>query len=102
VRQAHDAQAVSIETADGTELLTLTEVIDGQPYLTRLYCHDGYLRELFSCAENDFFPEDGEMVLPAQAMDLSLNDGLLSVTITVNEEPLYLNLALRGGEGAAA
>ena len=102
IRQAHDARSVSVETTDGICLLTLSESIDGVPYLTRLYCHDGYLRELFSSAEYEFAPQDGEAILPAQDMDLSLEDGMLSVTITVNDTPLHLVFSLRGGEEVAS
>ena len=102
IRQAHDARSFSVETTDGICLLTLSEPIDGVPYLTRLYCHDGYLRELFSSAEYEFAPQDGETILPAQDMDLSLEDGMLSVTITVNDTPLHLVFSLRGGEEVAS
>ena len=61
--------------------LHLTEVTEGAEYCTRLYCHDGYIRELFSIPGNGFSPEDGEKVLPAQSLSFSMEDGFLRVEL---------------------
>ena len=101
VRQAPGA--ISVAHFGAGEALVLEEEIEGETYLTRLYCHDGCLRELFTNAADAFEPQDGEVILPALAMDLELEDGLLSVTLTAEDgTPLELNLALRTGEGAAS
>lgn len=103
VRQAVDAEAVSVESFGASDALVLTEEIDGYVYITRIYYYDGYIRELFSDAEVDMMPEDGEQVLPTQGMTLSLENDLLSVQLTdANGHTTALTLALRGGEGAAA
>lgn len=100
VRQA--AGEVRVAPFGDTTALELWEEIDGEDYVTRVYCSDGYLRELFAWGESEFLPEDGENVLPAQELDLQLEDDLLQVRI-VNDggETMHLTLALRGGEGAA-
>ena len=78
VHQADRQNAVSI---DGTELLALSEVVDGVTYVTRVYCHDGYLRELFAPANLEFHPDMGEQILPAQSVQFRLDGDLLSVEI---------------------
>jgi len=102
VRQAPGA--VSVAPFGDVEALVLEEEIEGEHYLTRLYCHDGSLRELFSSAADSFEPQDGEIVLPARAMDLALEDGLLCVSLTAEDgTSLEFYLTLRAGrEGAAS
>ena len=68
-------------------------------YLTRVYCHDGWLMELFTASSGEFAPEDGERLMPANAMSLSLEDGLLMVQLTDETgEKKSLLLELRSGE----
>lgn len=99
VRQADRPDAVSVGTFGMVEALELTETIDGTEYVTRVYCFDGYIRELFSNASYDFQPFDGECILPAQALDFTLEDGLLTAEITdENGDTLQVCTALRSGE----
>lgn len=96
VRQAPGT--VSVVPFGGVDALVLEEEIEGETYLTRLYCHDGSLRELFTNAADSFEPQDGEVILPAQAMELELEDGLLSVALTVGDgTALEFCLTLRAG-----
>ncbi len=96
VHQADRRDAVSLN--DG--VLELTEVIDGDTYVTRVYCHEGYIRELFTPASLEFSPDAGECVLPAQAVDFELDGDLLSVVIThSNGETITLCMTLRSYGG---
>jgi len=102
VRQSAGRQAVSVEDFGGCSALVLKEYYDGYCYLTRIYCHEGYIRELFSAAEDEMAPEDGEAVLPADDLFFQLEDGLLHATLTMDGgAALTLTLYLRG-EGASA
>lgn len=72
---------VAVEDFGGCQALTCAEEIDGEIYLTRIYCHEGYLRELF-CAENAALsPSDGEKVLEAENLTLSLEGTLLTAQL---------------------
>lgn len=96
VHQADRRDAVSLN--DG--VLELTEVIDGDTYVTRVYCHEGYIRELFTPASLEFSPDAGECVLPAQAVHFQMDGDLLSVAITdSNGETITLCVALRSYGG---
>ena len=76
--------------------LYLTEMVDEAVYCTRLYCYDGCIRELFSTSEGVFSFEDGEKVLPAQSVYLSMKDGFVSVELTHPDgETEHFVLALR-------
>lgn len=102
VRQADRAGSVSVEEFGGLSALVLREEIGGEGYLTRVYCFEGYLRELFTAEGGNFAPEDGEKLLAAEDIAFSLNGGLLSACITLSDGSTQeLMLFLRSGEGAA-
>lgn len=64
------------------DTLALREEIAGRTYYTRIYCYDGYLRELFSPAGLDFSPSAGEKILEVKSLYFTLNQDLLSIQIT--------------------
>ena len=99
VRQADRAEGVSVEPFGEGDALVLSE--DG--YVTRVYHYDGYLMELYASAEEELHPQDGQRIIPAGGVELSLEDGLLSVEVT-DEQGVQdsLRLSLRSGEEAAS
>lgn len=89
--RVHQAESVTIGDFEGCEALMIPEEIDGAAYLTYVYVYDGYMRELY-CAENAVLsPADGEKVLRADSLHLTLEKGLL--TISVDGQQLYLDLS---------
>jgi len=100
VRQAPAPAAVQVTDFDGVDALTVTEQVDAEEYVTRVYCHDGWLMELFCAAQADFAPEDGERLLRAQSLELERRDGLLYVQLVQEEQCHELILHLETGEGA--
>ena len=103
VRQADRSGGISAGAFGGSDALELWETIDVEAYVTRVYCHDGWLRELFTDASGDFAPEDGEPVLEAESLSVSLSGaGLLTVEITsADGETQQVTLYLRSGKEAA-
>lgn len=102
VRQAAAPDAVRVESFGGVDALVIVQVYDGVEYWNRIYCHDGWLKELFTAAEGEFAPEDGEKILQAQKLELEWRDNLLCIELTDgNGTPMELNLALRTGEVGA-
>lgn len=103
VRQARSGSDIRVDNFDGVDRVSLVEEIEGDKYVTMVYCFDGYLRELFTFDDPEgevFFPEDGEKIIEAQDMTASLDDGLLTVNITDgsgNESTITLSAR---GEGA--
>ena len=97
VRQADTAAGMTVEPfgPDGPDALLLYEEIEGPTYVTRVYCYDGYLRELFSAADVQLLPADGEKVLEMQNLTLSSDGQGISARITDpqgNETALYWTL----------
>ena len=85
VRQASSPDAVSVESFDGYDCLVFAEDIDGWTYITRVYCYEGWLCELFTAEDGGFLPEDGEKVVEAQDLKVCSADGLIHVSVTDRE-----------------
>ncbi len=99
IRQAPSPDAVCVEVFWGTEALVITQNIDGDAYVTRIYCHDGWLMELFSIADGEFSPEDGDKVLPASNLSVTQQQDLLLISVTDgNGKQMQLRHTLRGWE----
>ena len=101
VRQVPSGSALRVETSDGIDILSYSEEIGGETYITSVYCSDGWVRELFTFEGAEFLPEDGERIVEAEQVRFSLEDGLLRVEIEgADGSGTELALALRGGAGA--
>lgn len=72
---------IGVENFGSETAITISETINGQEYITRIYCHDGYLHELFSNAIADMSPEDGEKLLPMDSMTATVENRLLTIDI---------------------
>lgn len=83
VRQADSLYGITLEDFDGVESLVLGQ---GDPYITRLYCYEGWLMELYCLAGESFSPEDGERIIEAQELKLSLDQGMLGVQVLTAQE----------------
>ena len=93
VRQAED---VTVADFDGCEALCIREEIDGEVYVTRIYCCNGYLRELFCAQSAELSPEDGEKIMEAERMSFSQNEDLL--TVSVDNQNVILQLRGKAGD----
>ena len=101
VRQANQLDGVTVEDFHGISSLVLREQIDGEWYETRVYCYEGYIRELFSSADSGLGPEDGEKLLLADALTFQLAGQILSAQIICSDGSVQpLTLFLRCGKGA--
>ena len=97
VRQSDAADNLSVANVQGVPTLILG---GDDEYVTYIYCYGGWLRELYSWSEQPMSPEDGRELVQAEALDLSLADGLLTVRVTDaqgKEDTLLLSLRSEGG-----
>ncbi len=95
VRQADTAGSVAVTDFCGEPALVLSEPED-EGYATWVYFHDGWLMELYASITGSFAPEDGERMMEIGGLELSLESGLLTVTLedTLGERTT-LSLSLR-------
>ena len=88
--RVRQSQELSVEPFGGCEALVLRQIIDGEPYVTRIYCHDGAIRELFCAETAALSPEAGTSILPAEQLGFSLSDGILQITL--DAQTLFLHM----------
>ena len=97
VRQGDLTGGIAVETFGDAEALCLK---DPDGFVTRLYCHEGWLMELYTLADGELEPQDGEKVVPLAGLSLDLEDGLLTVEFQNGEGVTdTLRLSLRSEEG---
>lgn len=94
VRQADRLDGVRVEDFNGVNALVFAGE-DG--CVTRVYCHNGSIMELYAEEGLELTLEAGEPIMAASALDFSLDGGRL--TVSQGEE--RLTLSLRSGKGAA-
>ena len=100
VRQGDLLGDLQVEDFGGTDALVFRE---DSEYMTRVYCYEGWLMELYASQELEMKPADGERIMELSGLEMALEDGRLTLTVTGPEGGASsLVLSLRSGEGAAA
>jgi hypothetical protein len=99
VRQADRQGGVSVGSFGDGDALVLEEDVDGERYLTWVYCYDGQLRELLTAEGNTLEPDAGEEILPADGLCLELDGSLLTAQVLEDGVWQTVRLSLRSGEG---
>ncbi len=94
VRQADTLDGVRVGDFNGVDALIFDE---GDGYVTRIYCHNGSIMELYAEEDLDLSLEAGEPIMAAAPLGFSMADGRLTITNGGDQ----LILSLRSGEGAA-
>ena len=98
VRQGDVEGGVTVEPFGDTAALCMRQY----GFVTRVYCYDGWLMEMYTFEDAELTPQDGEKVMPLSGLSFDLEDGLLTVERQSGEGVTdTLRLALRSGEGAA-
>ena len=73
---------------------------DPEGFVTRVYCYDGWLMELYTFSDAELEPQDGEKIMPLEGLTLSLEGGLLTAELQMGEGVTdTLRLSLRSEEG---
>ena len=92
----------AVSDSDQGTTLHIFEVIEDRTFCTRIYCHNGYLYELFSAGGLDFSMSEGQPLLPVKDLSFSRFSDLLQIDIQYNDshsETFYIDL--RSGEEVA-
>lgn len=99
VRQASSPMAVSADTFGAVDSLVISQNIEGDDFVTRIYCYENWLMELFTVADGEFYPEDGEKILPLRSLAVSQEDSVFSFVLTDTEgNTQHLTISVRGGD----
>ena len=91
------------DMGDTGDTLFLKEEINGRTFFTRIYCHEGYLYELFSEAGLETSKQYGEKILKVNALNFTIRGNLLYIEVTHADseiETLILQLHSKGGDNS--
>ena len=99
VRHYDSECAVIIGKIGDTDALLLKEMIDGEEYLTYLYCYDGSLMELFCSADMEVYPIEGQKIMELDSLELSTEDDLIHFSCEINEKQASTSVLLQSGKG---
>jgi hypothetical protein len=88
--RVRQAQRVEIGDFEGCEALILEETVEDECYTTRVYCYDGWLRELYTVPGAELPPKAGTEILEAETLTLTREGSLLRIAL--GEEELFLHL----------
>lgn len=101
VRGNNAADIIRTENIDGVETLVFDWFVDDEHYETKVYCHEGTLRELFSEGGQTFAPDYGEIICRAEAFRPELDGSMLKLYIEDAEgrvRTLHMALTCAGEE----
>lgn len=98
IHSAVSADAISLTEVGGSHAIRMQEFYGDEEYQTLLYCREGWLYELFMEADADIEPEAGERILPAEKIEGTIEEGLLTVLLTDKSGEQTIMIALRGEE----
>ena len=99
IRQGDNSGQITVERFGNADALVIYESFGEERYQTRLYCHDGWLMELFCAEDAALSPSDGEKILPLQSLSLTMQDGYVLVEIRLpGDKLLSFPVALGSGK----
>lgn len=77
VRQGDEMGMVTLEEIEGQTVLQLSRVIDEEQYVTWIYYHEGYIKELFTDTASGLGLGDGIEIIECQGLRMEQRAGLL-------------------------
>ena len=85
IRQAESPAALRLAVYDGTQCLEIESWIGEEAYLTRVYCFEGWIRELFTAADYAFSPMDGEKIAKAESLSFAEEGPMLKAVLEAED-----------------
>lgn len=101
VRQADRRDGIVLEEDfQGTQALLLDA---DQEYVTRVYCYEGYLMELYCEAGAGLGPGDGERIMEAKSLEMDMTGDTIAMKVVTGaqnqERESVLTISLRSRNG---
>lgn len=102
IRQSDANNDISIGELNGLPALVITKTIGDNNYLTYLYAHEGYLKELMVREDTPLGPDAGQIIFEVTDFSLTqVNNSLFSFSITTDNEntcELFVSIKATGGD----
>jgi len=80
VRQIESPESIKVDAFGDSDALLLSQTIEDTSYLTRIYCYDGWLMELFTEENGEFEPQDGEKIIELDSIEFSFDGNILNTS----------------------
>lgn len=80
--RAADSRDISVRTDAGQQVLVITRQYSGEKYDTYIYHYQGSLYELFTKAQNQFVPGNGDKITPLSGFSVKKDGDRLTLTAT--------------------
>ena len=84
------AEGVEVGDFEGCPALILEETVENETYTTKVYCYEGWLRELYAVPGAKLPPKAGTAILEAEELSLARDGDLLKVTLDAQQLLVYL------------
>ncbi len=97
IRQNNHVGQIEIKKIQDIDILCLHETYDEKSYTTYIYTYQNELKELFIHDDEEFHIENGETLMKADQLSFSIEQSLLKVDMTLNQETKTIFLSLVGG-----
>ena len=81
-RGADEAGMLALQSENGMDVLVLGSTYDSQRYNTYIYCVNGAIKEYFAADTQAFDASYGEEILKAQELHFTLEDKVLTISMT--------------------
>lgn len=101
LHQSDGRGMLSLGDLAGTPALVITEELEGEDYTTYVYCHEGYIMELFCPATESLLPSDGVRVVAAERLELTQEGALIRIEAETSGGVSLRYAALRSEGGGA-
>ena len=98
VRHYDSEGAVTTGKIGDTDALLFRETIQGEEYLTYLYCYDDNLMELFCSADMEMMPYDGQQIMKLDTLELSEEDNMIHFSCKINGNLANASVYLQSGK----
>ncbi len=97
VRQYDMADTISVQEEDGVPMLVFQEELEGTKYLTRIYCYDGNMMELFQEEGLEHDLNDGFEIMELDDLQIEQQGNQIFLTAMDGGEKESLTLSIRSG-----
>lgn len=99
VRQFDTADTVFVQEEEGVPMLVFQEELEGSIYLTKIYCHDGKMMELFQEEGLEHDLKDGFEMMELDELWIEQQGNKILLTAMDDGKKESLTLSLRSDTG---
>ena len=97
VKQNNIENNIEVKQIDNTDILCIHNQVNNQSYTTYIYNDQDSLKELYINDEQKFYKKNGTVLMKVNDISFSINNSLLSIRITINDQSQTSYISILGG-----